>query len=376
MTPQSLHIVSFDVPYPADYGGVIDVFYKIKALKEIGCKVYLHCFEYGRGRPAELGQYCEQVWYYPRAMKVTDFSPSLPFILSSRKSAELLARLEVIDVPVLFDGVHASYYLNHPALAGRQKLLRVHNIEHDYYTQMVRNEASLPKKMFFKREAMLLKRYEYRLGKVQHFLALSYADHLYFKGLYPNARHTFVPAFHPFSQVESLTGSGSYCLYHGNLSHPENRQAALFLIKEVFSKIDIPLVVAGKKPGRDITEAINGMSNCRLVADPAADEMEELQRNAHIHVLPTFQQSGVKLKLLSALFGGRHVVVNPSMLHGTGLDVAICPVAENADGFINAISALMQRPFLQEDITLRAGMLSLYDNKENAGKIVRERRGG
>ena len=27
-----LNIVSFDVPYPPDYGGVIDVFYKIKEL--------------------------------------------------------------------------------------------------------------------------------------------------------------------------------------------------------------------------------------------------------------------------------------------------------------------------------------------------------
>ena len=27
-----LHIVSFNVPWPADYGGVIDVYYRIKAV--------------------------------------------------------------------------------------------------------------------------------------------------------------------------------------------------------------------------------------------------------------------------------------------------------------------------------------------------------
>ena len=27
-----LHIIAFNVPYPANYGGVIDVFYRIKAL--------------------------------------------------------------------------------------------------------------------------------------------------------------------------------------------------------------------------------------------------------------------------------------------------------------------------------------------------------
>jgi len=32
----SLHIISFNIPYPPDYGGVMDVFYKIKALHDLG----------------------------------------------------------------------------------------------------------------------------------------------------------------------------------------------------------------------------------------------------------------------------------------------------------------------------------------------------
>ena len=49
-----LHIISFDVPWPADYGGVIDVFYKVKALHDIGVKVHLHCFTYGRQSQDEV----------------------------------------------------------------------------------------------------------------------------------------------------------------------------------------------------------------------------------------------------------------------------------------------------------------------------------
>jgi len=44
---KKLHIVSFDVPYPANYGGVIDVFYKLKALHSLGIEIYFHVFEYG-----------------------------------------------------------------------------------------------------------------------------------------------------------------------------------------------------------------------------------------------------------------------------------------------------------------------------------------
>jgi hypothetical protein len=61
-----LHIVCHDVPYPLDYGGVFDLFCKLKALKEAGVGIYLHCFEYGRGRQPELNKFCEEVYYYHR----------------------------------------------------------------------------------------------------------------------------------------------------------------------------------------------------------------------------------------------------------------------------------------------------------------------
>ena len=63
-----LHVVSFDVPFPANYGGIIDVFYRIKTLSESGVKIHLHCFEYSRNRirPKELEDICFSVDYYQR----------------------------------------------------------------------------------------------------------------------------------------------------------------------------------------------------------------------------------------------------------------------------------------------------------------------
>ena len=51
---KDIHIVSFNVPYPADYGGVIDVYYKLKALAALGIRVHLHCYQYGRAASPEL----------------------------------------------------------------------------------------------------------------------------------------------------------------------------------------------------------------------------------------------------------------------------------------------------------------------------------
>jgi len=60
---KKLHIVSFNIPYPPNYGGVIDVFYKIKELHQLNIEIYLHCFEYDRPQQKELEKYCKNVFY-------------------------------------------------------------------------------------------------------------------------------------------------------------------------------------------------------------------------------------------------------------------------------------------------------------------------
>ena len=62
---KTLHIVSFANPLPADYGGAIEVYYKLKALNELGIKIIFHVFLYGKQKKDHrLNQYCYQVYYY------------------------------------------------------------------------------------------------------------------------------------------------------------------------------------------------------------------------------------------------------------------------------------------------------------------------
>ena len=66
MTEQHLHIISFDIPYPPNYGGVVDIFFKLRALSSLGVKIHLHCFQYGRLKSVELDKLCFSVNYYQR----------------------------------------------------------------------------------------------------------------------------------------------------------------------------------------------------------------------------------------------------------------------------------------------------------------------
>lgn len=370
MQQNKLHIVSFDVPYPADYGGAIDVFYKIKSLHDAGIDIYLHCFAYGRQETKELNKLCKEVWYYPRNTGIKGISLNKPYIVNSRKNILLLKRLQDNDAPVLFEGVHTTYYLNHPSLKNRKKAIRIHNIESDYYRQLATKESNLIKKSYYNIESSLLDHYERTLNNADAFFTLSIDDEKYFLSLYPSATHQFIAPFHPYDSVNSLTGSGNYCLYHGNLSHPENIEACLFLLNNVFNQIEIPFIVAGKNPSESIISGCKRLNHCQLISDPSTDEMNRLIANAHIHTMPTFQQSGMKLKLLYALFCGRHVVTTPQMLAGTGLN-DLCTIAIDASDYISAINNLMQIDFSNADVGKRdIALRQYYTNTVNAQKII------
>ncbi len=84
-----LHIVSFNIPHPANYGGIIDVYYKILALKQSGVQVILHCFVYGRQPSKELEDLCFKVYYYPRKSELIPFLKRDPYIVTSRSAKSM-----------------------------------------------------------------------------------------------------------------------------------------------------------------------------------------------------------------------------------------------------------------------------------------------
>ena len=119
-----LHIISFDIPYPPDYGGVIDIFYKLKALHEEGVKVILHCYEYGRRPSMELNHYAEEVYYYPRKSAKSLLFNTYPFIVLTRNAPELRLNLLKDDYPILMEGLHSTFFLNDPAFIKRNMVVR------------------------------------------------------------------------------------------------------------------------------------------------------------------------------------------------------------------------------------------------------------
>jgi glycosyltransferase involved in cell wall biosynthesis len=355
-----------DIPYPADYGGVIDIFYKLKNLHKLGIEITLHCFEYGhRFANDMLDKYCHQVIYYPRIRGIKGLHTSLPYIVSSRRNNQLLKNLLADESPILFEGLHTTFYANHPSLSHRKKILRAHNIESDYYKQLAENTNSILKKIYFSFEANRLLFYEKNLASFDAILSISESDFSFFQKEYPSAKHILVNAFHKYDEVISKTGKGNYCLFHGNLSVTENVKSVEYLVKEIFPAIDFPLIIAGKNP----TDSLLSLQHekIKIIANPSEDELENLIQNAHINVLPSFQHTGLKLKLLYALFAGRHCIVDDTQIEST-LKNSV-HIAKNKSDFIEKIQSLLEKEFSIEEIAIRKKALTSFDNLANARLI-------
>jgi Glycosyl transferases group 1 len=365
-----LHIVSFDVPYPPDYGGVIPIFSLLKSLKDAGIAIHLHCFEYGRGQQPHLNQYCHEVIYYKRRDGIRSFSLRLPYIVSSRINPQLRLNLLKDDHPILFEGVHCSYLALDAAFRQRSTAMRLHNVEFKYYRQLYRTSSEISKRIYYYFESRLLKKYESSLAKAARIITLSGEDRLIYQRLLGARNITFLPMVIPYTEIKSQPGLGTYCLYHGNLAVPENEMAASWLSNKVFNDVPTPLIIAGKNPSSRLKKIIQSFPNQKLIENPDEKEMQELISAAQINVLPSFNSTGIKLKFLNALFNGRHCIVNAAMACATQV-VSLCHVADDEKEFKALISKLSAEPFSEEEIRNRKEILKqIYDNPINTQSLV------
>jgi hypothetical protein len=372
MPENHLHIVSFSIPFPANYGGVIDVFYKLKALYKAGIKIHLHCFQYDRPQSPELITYCESVNYYLRNTSLSAHLSFNPYIVQSRQSPDLLKNLLADDHPILFEGLHSCFYLNYKSLQGRKLIYRESNIEHNYYFKLFESEKHLGKKVFFLLESLKLSLFQKKLKSATKMLVVSETDRDYLAKQFPENEVVYLPSFHGNSEVKSEPGSGKYVLYHGNLSVAENALAAEYLVKEVFNEVSVPLKIAGLRPSEKLSRMVSENPNTELIPDPPQPEMEALIKNAQINILVTFQATGLKLKLLNTLYNGRWMLVNKEMLAGTGLE-SLCVIAADAIEMKNKINLLFNTEFDRNQLLARSELLQKrFSDEANALKLIRE----
>lgn len=363
-----IHVVCLDAPSPPDYGAAIDMFYKLKALGLAGLQLHLHYFHYNQRHHAGLETVCAQIYRYPRKTGPPGLRPFLPYIVSSRISTALIHRLNEDDHPVLLEGIHCTGIIPHLKNANRRVLIRLHNDEALYYRSLRDTTRSWLRKIYYGIESSLLRRYQLRLPKEVPVAALATTDQGRFRDEYGFRQALFVPGFIPWQQLSCREGTGDYCLYHGNLQVAENEEAAIWLMEAVFSKSGRRLVIAGSNISARIKKKAAYYKNIRLVDGPDDAALRQLIEEAQVNILPSFNATGLKFKLLHALFAGRFCIANKACLAGSGLEQEAV-IAETVEDYLLALEKIFATPFTAAHKERRKQSLQPYNNERSAALL-------
>jgi hypothetical protein len=367
----SLQIVCFNVPYPPNYGGAIDVFFKIKALYALGVDIRLHCFTYNQYQASDaLKPYCSSIKYYERAGDVLQHISTQPFIVISRRSKELLENLANDPSPILFEGLHTTAFVDHEKLQNHLKMVRMHNVESAYYKKLSNWEKNVIKSTYLRVESTRLANYEERLYYSDAILlTISSFDQLYFSTQHRGETHLIHP-FHPFEKIECIPGTGQYVFLHADFSISDNKAWVEKLLSEMYEAIEIPIIIAGKNARELNIKKPERSPNIQIESDVSQKRMFELIQNAHINIVQAFNSEGFKLKLLYSLFLGRHCIANNIILKGTQLD-PLCHQANTPQEVINTIGQLVGQQFNENEVNKRSeNLLERFSNLKYAQKII------
>lgn len=202
--------------------------------------------------------------------------------------------------------------------------------------------------MYYRIESIKLKAYLDKIKDAAAHLAISDADakkklsSFGFKNIFT------IPPFHSMDNdyvANNKQQAAPYVLYHGNLNVEENIAAVDYLLKEVFTDNTIKYVIAGSGKGHFLQSGLGG--NISIIENPSYEEITALITNASVITLPTFQSTGIKLKLIDSLYKGQHVIVNEAMVDGFPLPELIL-LAKNTEDMKSLINENLKKFLLQK----------------------------
>ena len=368
MQNKPLHIICFDNPFPPDFGGVLDVFYKVKALHTLGFTIYLHCYHDDRYEVSdELKAITKEVYLYKKNKNPFFVFSKFPLPVICRFHKDIIANVKKHDAPILFEGLHSTMILQKTKLSNK-KYLRLHNIESNFYAGMSKSETNIIKKILYYFVSKKYVEYQKIIPTFDYVFALS--QHEYNEAKKLTTKSMYVPVFHGNESNSTLSEFGNYAFYHGDLRLSDNKRAAQFLI-DVFTAIpDYKLIIASSNGKQLVESKSKNVSNVKFIEIKNEKHLDELFANAHINVMLSFQEAGTKLKVINSLFKSRFCLINKNMVDDKKV-LSLCEIAETKQNFIDKILDLKSKPYTQNE-TRKKVLMEVLNDETNAKLIEKE----
>lgn len=376
-------VVANDFPYPPDHGAAVDMWDRILTLEEMGYSIDL--LASAREMPSKdrmqfVQKHVENLWVVLRKCSLRAILSFLPFQVRSRTGLQNSILGQRYDA-VILEAEHVAAFLKNPAARKTKLILRIHNNETRYFSELAKGSESLWKKIFYYSESFKFRVFTPFVRKKCD--ALWFISDFERKEYVRNNRKNdqksiFLPPHIGKSDLRPFSANGKTALFVGTLTIPHNSGAVEWYIKEIhpiLSDLDgYSFQVAGHTAGHPIpslTHLIQQYRNVSLEKDPIV--LNSLYENAAVFVNPVIHGAGVKLKIIHAIKAGIPVVSTSVGIEGTGLEnTRHLLVADTALEFAYCVQKILTNQALAKSLVQNAQtfLAERYDMKTNLQKIL------
>lgn len=202
-------------------------------------------------------------------------------------------------------------------------------------------------------------------------ITLNKRDRVFLKKMYGLKNNHIIPItfedrLNPFdSQSTEITSQEPTCLFLGSY-FPANVEGILWFINNVFTKVNIKLLIAGKGMDAIIPQINNITPAKRQNIEVRSDvpDLTPLFLETDAVILPIFSGSGMKVKTCESLMFGRNIYGTKEAFEGYDIDFQkIGGKCDTANDFIRALQDLANNPRPKFNKASREAYLSKYTDE-------------
>lgn len=353
-------VVAPDFPYPPNHGGRVDVWGRIKALRNLGFTIDLAAtskIEPTAAENAEVKKYVRTIYYCPRKNRLRHFISLRPLQIESRAPLADIAFDNLYDIALLESEYVLSVTENRSLSAG-VFVIRLMDNSAVYFSELASSVNFGLRKIYFQCESWKFKGIERKVfDNIRNLMFISAAEFGDFTARYRDINAVFLPPAVDVDKMKEITSDTRNVLFIGSLFMANNLNGAIWYLQEVHPLIsNYHLVIAGNTRGKGLSilkKETGTFNNVEIIESPA--ELSSLYESSAVFINPMRHGAGVKVKNIEAIRNGLPVVSTSAGNEGTGLidGEEIC-VADDPKKFASYITELLQNRALRIQILKKA----------------------
>ncbi|MCC9166593.1 glycosyltransferase [Pontibacter harenae] len=323
-------IVSPSFPYPANYGGGVDIWRRIISLVKMGNKVDLIATVKDLPNKEDLDyvkNFVDKVYLISRENKIIDLFSMFPLQVKSRQKLKELVLNDLYDITLL-EGDYVGLILENKSLKSTHLVLRSHNDEKEYFKKLALSSDALLNSLYYFSEFIKFKFYTKKilLKKIKNILFISFTEFSSFNNQEKKDQYQSVFLPTPIDKKEFKTRElkGNTVVFVGSLFMPNNQEAILWYLKNVHPGLvsvpDYKFLIIGSTRGHDISTFENKLNNYKSIEYHIdVTNLEYIYERSSVFVNPMLNGAGVKIKSINAIIEGLPLVSTRVGIEGTGL---------------------------------------------------------